>query len=74
MQMLNTNAFRLQISGSDQETEFQEIEIGVCQEIETLIRKSKVVFLSFKPKLLSNDQEIEKALGVRGGHYFMVFL
>jgi hypothetical protein len=30
---------------NDQEIEFQEIEIGVCQEIKTLIRRSKV-FLS----------------------------
>jgi hypothetical protein len=39
--------------GNDHEIEFHEIEIGIFQEIKTFFKI---------------DQEIEKALGARGGH------
>ncbi len=56
--------------GNDQEIEFQEIEVGVFQEIRALIRRSKVFFIR-RLKLFPNDQEIKKALG---GSLFPVFL
>jgi hypothetical protein len=54
---------------TDWEIKFQEIKLGVFQEIETLFRRSKVflirksqVFLIRRSKLLSNYQEVKSLI------------
>jgi hypothetical protein len=49
---------KLNLTGNDHEIEFHKIEICIFQEME------------FFCKI---DQEIEKALGALGGHYFRLF-
>ncbi len=46
------------VMGNDHEIEFYEIEIGIFQEIKAICKI---------------DQEIKKALGALGGHYFRLF-
>jgi hypothetical protein len=59
--------------GNDQEIKFQEIKLGVFQEIETLFRRSKVflirkskVFLIRRSKLLSNYQKVKIIVKLSG--------
>ena len=52
------NESKVETPGNDHEIEFHEIEIAIFHEIEAFCKI---------------DQEIEKALGALGGHYFRLF-